>query len=494
MHRKLAILVTMMLITMLTLCSAASGSNVNLTLNADTAVSGDVITASGASGIINGFITIKILDSDGNIIYNDPFKTDNAGNFSTTFVVPNNTEGVLTVVVGSGTNVDVEPLIVGTATSQVSLELSKEIALAGDEIVASGSADVNSWVVIKVLDRAGNIQIFESAKADSNGHYEKSVIIPNLPEGLLTVVAGTGDNVAVRSLLLGTVTNQVSLELSRETALVGDEIVVSGSADVNSWVVIKVLDSTGNIQIFDSAKAGSNGHYEKSVTIPNLPEGLLTVVAGTGDNVAVRSLLLGTATSQVTLELSSGEAVPGDSVTASGAANANTWVVVKVVDSTGNIVCFDAAKAKTDGTYSISFSIPEVEEGILQVISGYGDNAVNKNLTITSAPVDECFIATAAYGSKFQPSVALLRAFRDKYLLTNKWGKSFVAFYYRNSPPVAAMIANNETLKAMVRGMLTPVVGVVYLVFHPMLMFLILGLFMWLAVTRLRRKKPSKIA
>ncbi|MGA2782341.1 MAG: CFI-box-CTERM domain-containing protein [Smithella sp.] len=74
-----------------------------------------------------------------------------------------------------------------------------------------------------------------------------------------------------------------------------------------------------------------------------------------------------------------------------------------------------------------------------------------------------CFIATAAYGSYLDPHVYILRNFRDHYLLTNYFGKSFVEFYYRYSPPVAKLIAKNDILKTATRWALTPVVyGVEY--------------------------------
>lgn len=74
-----------------------------------------------------------------------------------------------------------------------------------------------------------------------------------------------------------------------------------------------------------------------------------------------------------------------------------------------------------------------------------------------------CFIATAAYGSYLAPEVLTLREFRDRYLLTNRPGQAFVAWYYRVSPPVAAFIAEHESLKDAVRWGLTPVVYAVKL-------------------------------
>lgn len=77
----------------------------------------------------------------------------------------------------------------------------------------------------------------------------------------------------------------------------------------------------------------------------------------------------------------------------------------------------------------------------------------------------DCFIATAAYGSVWEPNVQLLRDFRDRHLQTNAPGRWFVRTYYRLSPPVAAWISQRDWARAAARAALTPLVTAIR---HPL--------------------------
>jgi hypothetical protein len=72
---------------------------------------------------------------------------------------------------------------------------------------------------------------------------------------------------------------------------------------------------------------------------------------------------------------------------------------------------------------------------------------------------DACFIATAAYGSFLDDRVSVLRQFRDRYLKSSHLGRSFISFYYQNSPPIADFIRESDSARAATRILLLPVVG-----------------------------------
>lgn len=101
-----------------------------------------------------------------------------------------------------------------------------------------------------------------------------------------------------------------------------------------------------------------------------------------------------------------------------------------------------------------------------------------------------CFLATATYGSYTHGWVRVLRQFRDKFLLTNSWGKSFVAWYYRTSPPWAKWLRESPKARFASKIILAPVVFAAFLFLNPLWLLLLI----LLAWGFLRRRKALKKA
>ncbi|WP_417914309.1 delta-60 repeat domain-containing protein [Candidatus Electronema sp. JM] len=101
---------------------------------------------------------------------------------------------------------------------------------------------------------------------------------------------------------------------------------------------------------------------------------------------------------------------------------------------------------------------------------------------------DSCFIATAAYGSMFHPSVQVLREFRDHFLSKNSLGQRLTELYYSYSPSVADLISRHGELRFAVRMLLLPVTGAAWMALYFGLWILLLPVAALLGVWFLLRK------
>ncbi|MBW1748909.1 MAG: hypothetical protein JRJ34_11115 [Deltaproteobacteria bacterium] len=147
---------------------------------------------------------------------------------------------------------------------------------------------------------------------------------------------------------------------------------------------------------------------------------------------------------------------------------------------------------------------------------GYGDSdglangviidpigiASSEDVSYNNDNILGCFIATAAFGSKFEKHVRLLRRFRDLYLMPHRIGRAFVNAYYRYSPPVANVIADHETVRAVIRWSLLPLIGLSWMLLHfgaalTGLLFVLMSTTLWVGYKRrckAWRVKPAKTA
>jgi streptogramin lyase len=160
--------------------------------------------------------------------------------------------------------------------------------------------------------------------------------------------------------------------------------------------------------------------------------------------VALSYSWIGTAPSDVSVSL------PGPVTPQSGGTATSTLTV-------------NAGSSASTGSFTLSVT----------GTSGALNHNVNVGVTISAATTTTsptgptCLIATATYGSELAPEVQLLRNFRDRSIMKTQAGANFMvafnAWYYSFSPYVANYISTHWVERTIMKGVLYPLIGMLYL-------------------------------
>lgn len=104
---------------------------------------------------------------------------------------------------------------------------------------------------------------------------------------------------------------------------------------------------------------------------------------------------------------------------------------------------------------------------------------------------NNCFVATAAYGSPMEKNVKTLRRFRDLVLKKTSWGQLFIKTYYTFSPSLARWIAQTSERRSAARFFLAPIVFVVTAVIDYPLLTLLFVILIFASLIWFQRKEKA---
>ncbi len=160
------------------------------------------------------------------------------------------------------------------------------------------------------------------------------------------------------------------------TATAQDDVAVTGYKILQNGTEIGTVSGVNTLSYSVSALE-ANSTYSFQVLA-------LDAAGNPSTNGPTTSATTGAATdsTSVSLNLNKSSAPPGGSVTVSGTAGPNRWVSIQALDSSQNIIFFDAVKSNDGGSYSDIFKVPAVSTGRLTVLAGYGSNVDSAGLNV----------------------------------------------------------------------------------------------------------------
>jgi len=91
-------------------------------------------------------------------------------------------------------------------------------------------------------------------------------------------------------------------------------------------------------------------------------------------------------------------------------------------------------------------------------VSGYAVGSFSTS-KVNFTKLSGCFVATAAFGSAMEPQVESLRQARDALRTRSELFAAATDLYYRSGPVAANVISRSDSLRALARTLLAPLVA-----------------------------------
>jgi hypothetical protein len=370
--RFLLLLVTCLVAVALPSARAqASCPPYRIELSSESAVPGTQLTVYG-----HDFTAAKLVD-----IYYDGTRsatnrTDANGEFTATFTIPEGCTGQYKVLADLGYT------IVDTyLTVKPGLIVSPEEGPVGTNVTVEGKGFAGNEESIELRYYLnGSYQTIESRiTADAQGSWEMTFPIPPSTRGEYKLDA-EGDKSHLFEVTGATFRVTAEISIDKSSGIVGDNLTMRGSAFAANEKGIQILFD-GETAL-TGINADSQGYWEESFKVPEMPSGTYSVTAGGAitpreDTVAVTFEI------KPDIVLSPSEGHVGMNLTVTGHGFAPDQDVDIMYDSSRKAT----AKTSNKGSFDASFLAHESPHGEHRVTAGYaGENHASAILTVESDP------------------------------------------------------------------------------------------------------------
>ena len=422
-----------------------AGPQTAFTLDPVSGPVGTVVSVSGSS-YAGTTCTLSVTPSN---LFSSSSCTIASGSLSGGFTVA--TGASLGYTVTLNTNAGESKTAPFTVTTGPAPTLSPTSGSPGSTVQVSGSGYHGTTCTLTSIP-AG---LFSSSSCSiSNGALLGSYTIATGASGNYMVILTTDAGETAASLFA--VRYSTTFTMSPTSGNAGNSVSVSG---LNYQGNSCTLSSSPSNLIGSSSCSISGGTLSGGFTVASGAGGSYTVTVTTNageTNSATFNVIVGP-----TFSLSPTSGTTGTAVSASGSNYAGTSCTISASGLFSSSSCAISAGKLTGGfTVAITASAGSYT---VTVTTNEGETR-SAGFTVTPKTTPYCIIATVTFGSEASPAVQFLRGFRDNLVLKTTSGSAFMqvfnAWYYSFSPSVAKFIEFNDPLRAPIRVLLYPLLGI----------------------------------
>jgi hypothetical protein len=345
-----------------------------------------------------------------------------------------------------------------TAAGAPTFALSSSSDSAGASVLASGQNYAGTTCTLSFVPSSPSL-FTSSSCSISAGALSGGFTVASGASGSYTVTVTT--NVGETRSAPFTVVTAVIFVLTPASGIVGTHVIASGSNFLGTTCTLDVIPAG----LFTSQTCSiSGGTLSGDFTVASSASAgtiyAVTVTTNEGETKAASFTVPSPSVPTFTLNPTSGQWSTGVSI--SGTNYAGTTCTLSSSPSglfTSSSCSISAGRLSGGFTVVIGASV-----GGYTVTIKTDKEQLSAQFTVTSRTgTGTCIIATATFGSEASPAVQYLRNFRDHLALSTRAGSAFMAvfnaWYYSFSPTVAAYIAANDPIRAPIRVILYPLLG-----------------------------------